>query len=192
MGSTKTAEPSASTQPQLERVELPPGLQPQLRLYRRLYLSRSDLEEARATAEDLLARRISVPRRKQPSPLLMAMNTALVVSYARPFIHSRGQSTIADKAVPGVLLRSLTANEREAHDAIIALRNKEVAHSDADALEMYLDVFPGGDGAIVRTGREPFRRPELRFILRLITKLESALNDRCEELRRELPHNVWM
>ena len=83
----------------LERSELPSTLQPQLRLYRRLYISRIDLEEARATAEDLLARRIALPRSKPPSALLMAMNVALVVSYARPFVHSRGRSEIAEKSV---------------------------------------------------------------------------------------------
>src|SRR4051812_19229513 len=119
-----------------ERTELPPALQPQLRLYRRLYIARIDLEEARATAEDLLARRIAVPRSKPPSALLMAMNTALVVSYARPFVQSRGQSEVAEKAVPGILLRGLTARERDIHEALITMRNKEVAHSDADILDM--------------------------------------------------------
>ena len=176
----------------LERTELPPALQTQLRLYRRLYISRIDLEEARATTEDLLARRIALPRSKRPSPLLMAMNTALVVSYARPFVHSRGQSEVAEKAVPGILLRGLTAREREMHEALITMRNTEVAHSDADILEMSLEVFEGGDGAIFRSSREPFRRPVLRAILKLVEKLENALHQRCEELGKELPNNVWI
>ena len=176
----------------LERSELPSTLQPQLRLYRRLYISRIDLEEARATAEDLLARRIALPRSKPPSALLMAMNVALVVSYARPFVHSRGRSEIAEKSVPGILLRDLTSREREMHDALITMRNTEVAHSDADILEMSLEVFEGGDGAIFKSAREPFRRPVLRAILKLIEKLENAVHQRCEELTRELPNNVWI
>jgi hypothetical protein len=176
----------------LERTELPEALQPQLRLYRRLYIARIDLEEARVTAEDLLARRIAVPRSRPPSALLMAMNTALVVSYARPFVHSRGDSKVAEKAVPGILLRSLTAREREMHEELITMRNKEVAHSDADILEMSFDVFKDGDGAIFKSTREPFRRPVLRSILKLVVKLEDALQRRCEELRMELPHNVWI
>jgi len=175
-----------------ERTELLPALQPQLRLYRRLYIARIDLEEARATAEDLLARRIALPRSKPPNALLMAMNTALVVSYARSFVQSRGQSDVAEKAVPGVLLRNLTAREREMHEALITMRNKEVAHSDADVLDMSLDLFETGDGAIFRSAREPFRRQVLRSILKLIRKLEDALHHRCEELRKELPHNVWI
>jgi hypothetical protein len=175
-----------------ERTELPPALQPQLRLYRRLYLSRIDLEEAKAIAEDLLARRIALPRSKLPSALLLAMNTALVVSYARPFVQSRGQSEVAEKAVPGILLRSLTAREREMHEALITMRNKEVAHSDAEILEMSFEVFEGGDGAIFKHAREPFRRPVLRAILKLVAKLEYAMHQRCEELTKELPNNVWL
>ena len=182
----------ASPSKRFERTELPDALQPQLRLYRRLYIARIDLEEARATAEDLLARRIAVPRSRPPGALLMAMNTALVVSYARPFVQSRGDSNVAEKAVPGILLRSLTAREREMHEALVTMRNKEVAHSDADILEMSLDVFEGGDGAIFKSAREPFRRPVLRSILKLVEKLENALQHRCEELRQELPHNVWI
>lgn len=171
---------------------MPTALQPQLRLYRRLYIARIDLEEARATVDDLLARRIAIPRSKPPSALLLAMNTALVVAYARPFVQSRGQSETAEKTVPGILLRGLTAREREIHDALIVMRNKEIAHSDADVLDMSLDLFEDGDGAIFKSSREPFRRPVLRSIARLVGKLECALLHRCDELRLELPHNVWI
>lgn len=175
-----------------QKTELPAALQPQLRLYRRLYIARIDLEEARATVGDLIARRIALPRSKPPSALLMALTTALVVSYARPFVQSRGQSEVAEKSVPGVLLRGLTSRERELHEGLLTMRNKEVAHSDADILEMSLEVFQDGDGAIFKNAREPFRRSVLRSILKLIEKLEDALHQRCEELRQELPHNVWI
>ena len=175
-----------------ERTELPRALQPQLRLYRRLYLARIDLEEANAIVEDLLARRIMPPRSKLPSALLLAMNTALVVSYARPFVLSRGQSEVAEKAVPGVILRSLTAREREMHEALITMRNKEVAHSDAEILEMSFEVFEGGDGAIFKHVREPFKRPALQGNLNLVRKLGNAIHQKCEELGKELPNNVWL
>ena len=182
----------ASPSKRFERTELPAVLQPQLRLYRRLYIARIDLNEARATAEDLLARRITIPRHRPPSALLMAMNTALVISYARSFVLSRGESKVAEKTVPGILLRGLTAREREMHEALVTMRNKEIAHSDADILDMSLDVFEEGDGAIYKSTREPFRRTELRSILKLIEKLEDALHHRCKELRQELPHKVWI
>ena len=125
------------------------------------------------------------------SGLLLALNTALVVSYARPFVSSRGTS-VAEKALPGSLLRSFTSEEREFHELLIQLRNREVAHTDADYLELSIEVFEDGDGGIFRAIRAPIRRPALRVLLRMIAKLERAIENRCEELRSRLPQNVWM
>ena len=162
-----------------------------LRLYRRLWLSRIDLEEAKVMTAELIARKISIPRTKPPSGLLLALNTAIVVAYARPFVSSRGES-IAEKAVPGSLLRVLSSEEREFHDRLAELRNKEVAHSDADFIELAIEVFPEGDGGVLRATRQPLRRPALRVLLRMIEKLEREIESRCEQLREHLPHNVWL
>ena len=122
----------------------------------------------------------------------MALTTALVVSYARPFVNSRGQSTFAEKTVPGSLLRVLSSNEREFHDVLVRIRNREVAHSDADAMELSLKLYPDGDGAILRVSREPFRRAELRALRRMIDKLEREIESRCVEIRSVLPLGVWV
>lgn len=196
--SVKNGSPAAPQMPQdaesdaLLLTELPPELQPQMRLYRRLYLARIDLDEARAAAEELLVRRIQLPRRKPPVPLLMSLTTALVVSYARPFVASRRNSLIAETTVPGVLLRTLSRDQRQRHDALIDLRNKQVAHSDAEVLEMHIRLIPDGDVGIFRAPRSPFRRDALRSILRIIAKLEDAIDMKCEELRAELPNGVWL
>jgi hypothetical protein len=86
----------------------------------------------------------------------------------------------------------LTASEREIHEAILAMRNKEVAHADADILDIRLELFEGGDGAVLKNSRAPFTRPILKRIQRMIEKLEGAMDQRCEELRTELPLNVWL
>jgi hypothetical protein len=177
---------------EFKRHAVPSNLQPQLRLYRRLYLARIDLNEAKATVEELLDRRIPLPRSKLPSALLMSLTTALVVAYARPFVNSRGQSEVADKAVPGVLLRVFTSTERELHEALLDIRNKEVAHSDADMLDMSIKLYKDGEGAIFRNARAPFHRRALKAILRMTIKLEVALEQRCTELRTELPLNAWL
>jgi hypothetical protein len=90
----------------LDRVAVSPELQPALRLYRRLYLSYNDLDEAKATIEELLRARLPIPRRDPPSALLMALTTALVVAYARPFVNTRGESKFAERSIPGSLLRT--------------------------------------------------------------------------------------
>lgn len=177
---------------EIDRIEVSASLQPQLRLYRRLLLARIDLEEAKAALVELLERKIPLPRRALPSPLLLSLTTALVVAYARPFIHSRGASSIAEKAVPGVILKPLTSKQRELHEALLELRNKEIAHSDADILDISVRLFPDGDSAIFKNVREPFMRNTLRSIFRIIEKLEVSIDQRCEELRCDLPHQVWL
>jgi len=174
------------------RTEVQRELQPQLRLYRRLYLARIDIEEARAILEELLSRRIPLPRTKLPSPLLMALTTALVVCYSRPFVNSRGHSEIAEKAVPGALLRAYTSKEREFHDALLDIRNKEVAHSDADILDMSIQLYEDGDSAIFRNSRAPFTRAALQTLRKMLNKLEEAVDHRCESLRTELPLLKWL
>lgn len=176
----------------LELTQLPPELQPQMRLYRRLYLARIDLDEAKATAEDLLARRIPLPRRKPPAPLLMSLTTALVVAYARPFVASRRNSVVAETVVPGVFLRNLSKRQRELHEVLITLRNKQMAHSDAEILEMHVRLIPGGDIGIFRDPRAPFTRIELRAVLKVIEKIENAIEAKCQMLRLELPNGVWL
>jgi len=176
----------------IEHAAVRAELQPQLRLYRRLWLSRIDLVEAKAAIEEILRSGLRYPRRREPSPLLTALTTALVVSYSRPFVNVRGQSVVAERTVPGSLLRVLTAGERQLHNALIDMRNKEVAHSDADILEMSIELFPEGDGGICRAARHPLRRIELRTLHRVIEKLSAEIERRCGELRKVLPHNVWM
>jgi hypothetical protein len=175
----------------LKRQSVSPELEPSLRLYRRLWLARVDLEEAKHIAAELLTRKIPLPRSKPPSGLLLGLNTALVVAYARPFVSSRGVS-VAERAVPGSLLRVLTSDERHFHDALIDLRNKEVAHSDADYIDLSLELFDGGDGGILRATRQPLRLPAIRALSRMIEKIDREIESRCEELRTKLPLNVWL
>jgi hypothetical protein len=176
----------------LDRAVVAPELQPALRRYRRLYLSYGDLEEAKATIEELLSARLPLPRKNPPSSLLMALTTALVVTYARPFVNTRGESEFAERSVPGSLLRVLTSRQREVHNYLLNVRNREVAHSDADKSEIYLKLYPDGHGAIFRVARAPFLRAELRDIHRIITKLLKEVDHRCKELRGVLPLDIWM
>lgn len=173
------------------RIKLPERLQPKLRLYRRLWLAQVDLEEARATIDEILRARIPIPRKERAPALLLSLATALVVAYARPWVYSRGQS-VAERTVPGSLLRSLTARQRQAHDYLIELRNQEIAHSDADVMDLHLHLYFDGHSALLKSSRAPFTRAELHDIRRIIQKLEKAIDKRCQELRYELPLRTWI
>lgn len=166
-------------------------LQPDLRLYRRLYLAEGDLLEAKAALDEILKARIRIPRNEDPPPLLQSLTTAMVVAYARPWVESRGQS-VANRTVPGALLRSLTTKQRAIHDFLVGYRNRHIAHSDADILDLHLRLYPDGHSAILRHFREPFRRSELMDIRRVIVKLENAIEARCIDLRYKLPRETWI
>ncbi len=114
-----------------------------------------------------------------------------MVAYARPWIQSRGES-VADRTLPGSLLRGLNSRQRELHNYLVDLRNKHIAHTDADSIDLHLRLYPSGHAAILRHMREPFRRAELAQIRRVIEKLEAALESKCAELRMVLPNNQWL
>lgn len=173
------------------RIPVASHQQGELRLYRRLWLARVDLEEASATIDEILRTRIPIPRRDRPSPLLMSLTTALVVAYARPWVHSRGQS-VAEKTVPGYLLRKLTSRQRQIHDYLIELRNREIAHTDADILDLHLRLLHDGDSAILRTSREAFTRRQLLEIRAIIRRIDKEMDKHCEKLRRKLPKYQWI
>jgi hypothetical protein len=175
----------------LKHQSIPGHLEPLLKLYRRLWLSRLDLEEAKGIAAELLLRKIPLHRSKPPSGLLLALNTALVVAYARPFVNSWGVS-VAERAVPGSLLRVLSSDERDFHEALLDLRNKEVAHSDADFIELSIELYDGGDGGVLRATRQPLRLSAVRSLNRMIEKIDGEIDRKCEELRTKLPLNVWL
>lgn len=166
-------------------------LQGDLRLYRRLYLAEGDLLEAKAALDEILKARIRIPKNEEAPPLLQSLTTAMVVAYARPWVESRGQS-VANRTVPGALLRSLTKKQCAIHDFLIAYRNRHIAHSDADILDLHLRLYPDGHSAILRHYRAPFRRTELMDIRRVILKLEDAIENRCVELRCTLPNETWI
>jgi hypothetical protein len=163
-----------------------------VRLYRRLWLTEIDLEEAQGAINEIIKRNLRRPGSYKPTPLLQSLTTALVVAYTRPFVMSRGNPAVADRTVPGSLLRVYTADERAFHEILVTMRNREVAHSDADLLQISLEVFPEGHGAVCKVARDPLSRPQLRALLRMIDKLQGELELRFEALRAKLPHHVWL
>ncbi len=175
-----------------KNVSLSPEQHAMLRQYRRMWLTEIDLEEAKGAIEEILKRDLRRSSIHPPTPLLQSLTTALIVAYARPFVLSRGDPHFADRTVPGSLLKVLTPLEQKLHEHLISIRNKEVAHSDADVTEVSLELLNGGHGGICMVTRAPFNRTQLRLLLRMIGKLQNELERRFELLRGQLPLNVWL
>lgn len=164
--------------------------QAMLRQYRRMWLTEIDLEEAKGAIEEIFKRDLRRSSHHPPTPLLQSLTTALIVSYARPFVLSRGDPHFADRTVPGSLLKVLTPIEQKFHEHLISIRNREVAHSDADVTQVSLELLDGGHGSISIVTRKPLNRHQLRLLLRMISKLLDELERRFELLRDQLPLNV--
>lgn len=95
----------------------------------RIYIDRLDLIEARKLAAYILKK--GRPNNKQGLAHI-AFNTALIISYARPFGMRKdleGQRELPlDKQVPDVLIEK---EEIALHERIKEMRNESFAHSDA-------------------------------------------------------------
>jgi len=177
---------------QEEPVILTPTQKLDIRRYRRLWISRQDFSEALATIELI---EISGLRRNSRGdhPIdLIILTTALMVSYARPFVDTRGKDELADRTLPGSFLRTLTRRQRELHDHMIYMRHKEIAHSDADAIGLTFRLSPSSESSISRTARDPLYRKDLNLLRVIIRKFEREIDCACSALAKTLPHHAWL
>lgn len=172
------------------RKPVPTELELSVRRIRRLYLAQLDLDEAISAIDEIRKTGIRVSAKGRPNPLLVALTNAMVISYSRPWVHSRG-SGVAEPYLPGSLLRSLTKRQRSIHEYLIENRNVAMAHTDADAADLHLKFSHDGISAIFRYNREPFTRADLREIEAIIKKLLTLIDNERTRLSSEFPQNTW-
>jgi hypothetical protein len=83
----------------------------------------------------------------------------LIISFARPFEPSRGQTTLGLRAI-GL---QLTPEEIELKDAMLSLRRKIIAHSDEQLMHFRASTYQPLEDS-------PFTLPQLQFIESLYIK----------------------
>ena len=175
-----------------EPVILTPAQKLAVRRYRRLWISRQDLSEAIAAIELIEISGLKRASRGDHPLDLIILTTALMVSYARPFVDTRGKDELADRTLPGSFLRTLTRPQRELHDHMIYMRQKEIAHSDADAIGLTFRLSPTSESSISRTARDPLYRKDLQSLRVIIRKIERQIDRTCLALAKTLPHDTWL
>lgn len=111
-----------------------------VRQFHRLLISYLDFEQAAWIASYIIDHklhekvdRLRGKRRYQTKLLWEALNSAMIVSYCRPFSGSNKRSNQRIPDLPNRFLRTLTKEEREIHDVAMQDRNALLAHSDSDA-----------------------------------------------------------
>ena len=107
-----------------------------LRQYKRLLLSYADFKHAKLASAYILDSGLHKKYPEGSYVVLEALNCSMIMAYCRPFSgnESRGNDGVPD--LPGRLLRVLSPAERVIHDVVMQDRNRVLAHSDAEALQV--------------------------------------------------------
>lgn len=104
--------------------------------------------------------------------LLETLNSAMIVTYCRPFLGNRGEVL----NIPARFIRDLSDDEREVHQVAMDDRNQVLAHSDGGAWKM----TPGFVELYGRNLLLPYHRGVHRPLFR---KTTERLRDLALELR---------
>ncbi len=143
---------------------------------RRLRMSQEDIQEAEAFANYILRHQLHESSEIDMKTALKAFNTALVIAYSRPFKYNK-----TDTSFPAVgkltddYLLSFTPEEKNLHTKILALRDREFAHSDSGPVSMKLseDNFGGVSsfGWVQTVTRVSLLIKEIEMLLSMTSKL---------------------
>ena len=162
-------------------------------LVKRIFQSLIDLNQAHECARQILQRDLYSSREPSDRALMSCLLTALVITYARPFMKSRGKAMLPK--LPSEYLELLSEEQKKLHKNLIDLRNQTQAHSDSRALDVsvimndidgftYDSIHRFSQGALV--SRTLFHPPE--FLLKEIVELIDCLRGKLlKDLRQLLP-----
>jgi hypothetical protein len=148
------------------------------RVLKRIIQSDDDLAHAAECAEQILQRDLHSATAREDKRLLRCLNTALIVSYVRPFSGNRGSPDVR-KTLPAEYLDVLSDEQRQLHEQLIELRNRDHAHSDPQGRSASVGVQNFGDGVLAITlGRDafaPLPRESVERVAELIVRLRAKL-----------------
>ncbi len=99
-------------------------------------MSYADFKHAKLASSYILTERLHQKYPQESYVILEALNCSMIVAYCRPF---SGNDAGAEHKVPDLpsrLFRVLNEAERAIHDVVMQDRNKVLAHSDSEALQI--------------------------------------------------------
>jgi len=153
------------------------------RLLKRLVISQNDLHHAQWYANLILAKKLHHSTLNEDKYLHRGLNTALIVSYWRPFSNNispkkKKKSEKKEDAIirlPENYLTEYTAEENNLHHQIGELRNHEVAHSDADSHQVQINILNRGGVSLAipisRNAYIPIDQSKTEMVRYMIEKL---------------------
>ena len=151
------------------------------RLLKRITASIADLWEAKDCARHILRLDLHSARDREDRSLLKCLNTALVVSYVRPFSGNACSEDVQGKLPPDYL-NVLSDRQRRLHRELRTKRNQDQAHTDGRTLDMTVNLQQPTECAPFSlpwiSGRNPiapFSRETVGEIIELIDCLQGKL-----------------
>jgi len=156
-----------------------------LKLFNRILISYNDFKQAHEIASLLIEGNLYDNYPRENRHLVIALNMAAIVAYARPFLDSRGE--LANNRLPGKVLRILSVEEKELHETVLKDRHTMMAHSDADANESIpLVIETGNRSLVIPKNASAYETPLTADAMKLLQGISLKLRERCFELRQEM------
>ena len=103
-----------------------------MRQFKRVLLSYADFKHAKLAASRILEENLHARYPQESYVILEALNCSMIMAYCRPF--SGNDPSVPD--LPSRLLKCLNESEMEIHNVALRDRNKVLAHSEAEALDI--------------------------------------------------------
>lgn len=115
---------------------LTPELDGKMRQYKRIMLSYADFKHAKLASSYILDTQLHEKYAEEGHIILEALNCFMIVAYCRPFSGNASRAAGSVPDLPNRFLRVLNPAERAIHDVVMEDRNKVLAHSDDEALQV--------------------------------------------------------
>lgn len=148
-----------------------------------LAMIEDDFREARDFIISLLANHPDGPDYREASTEHRALDLSTVTTYGRIFKISRGFGDPQPHI--DAILGTYSTSQRTLHGQVLTARDKEYAHSDADANK--IEVYPDGPFRLSRKViREPLSHAQLRMLQEMVVQGMDTIGRRRESLERRL------
>lgn len=156
-----------------------------LRLFNRVLISYNDFKQAHEIATLLVDGDLYRDYPRENRHLVIALNMAAIVAYARPFLDSGGE--LAHNRLPGRVLRHLSGEEITLHQTVLEDRNTMMAHSDADAnLAIPIVMETARGPMVIPKNASAYATILLPESMQLLRTMAFKLQEACFGLRQEL------
>ena len=167
-----------------------PKIQGLIRQYKRILLSYADFKHAILAARYILEKRLHAKYPQQSYIILEALSCSMIMAYTRPF---SGNDNNSNPKIPDLSERFLSVldeDEREMHEVALHDRNKLLAHSDSDALDVEPVVFRVMEidtvAPIKNWGLAPLTEEATRSLKSAAEKLQKAIFEERMRLEPQL------